>query len=879
MEVITGHYGADFDCLAAIVAAGKLFPRALRALPPRAHRNVRDFLSLYEDAFDLQPLAEVEPEKITRLILVDTKQVAPLGPLAKAALRPEVEVLVYDHHTLSSCDIPHARVVEEEIGATTTLLVREIRQQGIELTPVEATVMALGIYEDTGSLTFSTTTPEDLRCAGFLVEQGANLDVVSRFVRYAITSEQREVFNQFILSAQHYSVHGVRVAIAHARVEEYLGDIASLTQKLILSESVEAVFTLTAMRGSIYIVGRSRSDAVDVAQILSVFGGRGHHRAASAIVREGDVARCRARLLEQLRQTIKPPLTARDIMSRPVRMIEQERSINDAWRLLVRYGYTGMPVVAEGKLVGLISRRDVDRARQHNLGHAPVKAYMSRNVVTATPDTPVPELENLLLTHNVGRVPIVDGEAVVGIVSRADLRRGVHGAEPRHETFRAQWSTQENLAQLMRERLPEEVLARLKMFGEVGDELNMPVFLVGGAVRDFLLNIPNFDIDLLVEGDGIAYARKLGERLSARVVAHEKFGTAVLILPDGEKIDVATARTEFYAHPAALPAVEHASVKEDLYRRDFTINAMALQLNGRRFGTILDFFGGRADLEDKIIRVLHNLSFVEDPTRMFRAVRFEQRYGFRLDRHTESLLLNAVESHVIDNLTAERIRDELILMLQEDSAVAAIHRMAHLGLLEALDEKLTFGPEVLEELRRTKSIIEWWAGLGRPRDNCWALYLFPLLVEMSPAEVREFARRFRFSREVTEILALGAEAEQATLSALSGARDVRPSEIYELLRELPVEVVLRLIVCAGQGSVEEQRLKLFLTKLREVKLAVGGEDLIALGYTPGPQFGRVLTLLRNELLDRGEMSAEEQRARLRALAQEIIGPPPSSASR
>ena len=239
------------------------------------------------------------------------------------------------------------------------------------------------------------------------------------------------------------------------------------------------------------------------------------------------------------------------------------------------------------------------------------------------------------------------------------------------------------------------------------------VYLVGGTVRDILLGEPNFDVDIAVEGDAIALARAVADALGGRVRAHTKFGTAVVVFGDDQRIDVVTARTEFYDAPAALPSVEHATIREDLFRRDFTINAMAVSLKGDDFGRLVDPFHGRRDLEAKTIRVLHNLSFIDDPTRIFRAIRYESRYGFRMDEHTQRLARGTIEMGLVGDLSSARLRDELIALLEEGDAGASILRLAELGRGQAIHPHLAADEEAVSLLERLRELNERY-GIGIP---------------------------------------------------------------------------------------------------------------------------------------------------------------------
>ena len=231
--------------------------------------------------------------------------------------------------------------------------------------------------------------------------------------------------------------------------------------------------------------------------------------------------------------------------------------------------------------------------------------------------------------------------------------------------FHEKYVKRKNVKRIMEERLSEEVLKKLEDIGNLADQLDYHAYLVGGFVRDMVLRDENYDIDIVIEGDGIIFAEEMSKRFHVKMRSHKEFATAKIIYPDGFKVDIASARLEYYKAPAALPVVEHSSLKLDLHRRDFTINTLAISLNKNTFGELIDFFGAQRDIKEKTIRVLHSLSFVEDPTRVFRAIRFELRFGFKIGKHTLDLIKNAVKLNFLAKIRGKRIWTELALILQE----------------------------------------------------------------------------------------------------------------------------------------------------------------------------------------------------------------------
>jgi len=389
-------------------------------------------------------------------------------------------------------------------------------------------------------------------------------------------------------------------------------------------------------------------------------------------------------------------------MSTPVRTVFANETIEDANRIMEVTGHGGLPVIEENKLIGIVTKKSVDKAMNHGLGKRPVKSIMSSKLTTATLDTPVSVLKKMMIDHDIGRIPILDeNNMLAGIVTRSDVIKAtnseVHQTHPSGSTVVPTFT---NLSKLISERLPNRVVNLLRLLGLYGFDFNISVYVVGGFVRDLLLGIPNYDLDIVVEGNGIEFAKHVGRQLNATVVPYDKFFTASVVFKDGFKIDVATARTEYYEQPGKLPQVDISTIRKDLHRRDFTINAMAIKLNPSEYGTLYDFFNCQKDLKDGIIRVLYNLSFIEDPTRMIRAIRFEQRYDFKMEPSTLELLKKNLEENYLERVSGARIRQEIEKILVEENSLKAIRRMAELGMIRHIFPK-TYYTNTMEEKIKT----------------------------------------------------------------------------------------------------------------------------------------------------------------------------------
>ena len=384
------------------------------------------------------------------------------------------------------------------------------------------------------------------------------------------------------------------------------------------------------------------------------------------------------------------------------------------------------------------------------------------------------------------------------------------------------------------------------------------VYLVGGTVRDLLLGEPSFDVDIAVEGDAIELAEALAHALGGRVRTHRKFGTAAVFYGEQGRVDVVTARTESYDAPAVLPSVEHAGILDDLFRRDFTINAMAVSLRPDDLGELVDPFGGRADLDARRISVLHPRSFVDDPTRIFRAVRYENRLDFRMDDETVRLAHDSVETGHVGDLSRARLREELIALFGEGHVDHTIVRIAELGLDEAIHPHLAADAETVELLGRLTALDDEFE-LGVPP---WRLGFAVLSRRLPPDEVLGWLRSLKLRRRDAELIAAAVTVGPRIAESLSGGA-ADPAEVVALADPYAPDAPLFALALADLEPLRD-----YFRRLRGVRLEVTGRDLAGLGVAESPRVGEILAELRRRKLN-GELAGRDEEL---AAARELIGP-------
>jgi tRNA nucleotidyltransferase (CCA-adding enzyme) len=862
MQVITTHINSDFDSMASMIAAQKLYPEAKLVFPGSLEANLRLLLKMPAYRVPFLRVRDIPLAEVDLLILVDTSLADRIGNFAKILGRPNLKIHIYDHHPGQAEDIRGDLVVVKPYGSTTTIFVELFRQRNITVSPHEATMLALGIYEDTGFLTFASTTREDLLAVAYLLSCGANLSVLSDLINRNLSPNQISLLNLLLRSIERYIVNGTEVMIASASIDRYIGDIAILAHKIRDIENVDVLFLLVQMDSRVHLVARSRIAGADVGDLARFFGGGGHHYAASATIKDKPLIQVRETLFDLLRQRIKPAITARDIMSCPVKSISETFTIQQGKQAFDRYNISNLPVMnQEGKLAGLVNNQTVDKAIRHGMQKSMVKDLMLTDFVTVEEEAGIDQIRDYMVEGNQKVLPVLQNGHLVGVITKGDLLRALHDHMLHLSSIdqRLHLPGQphpKNLTHLLQEQLPEHVLSMLRTAGQIADELGVPAYVVGGFVRDLLLRVNNFDIDLVIEGNGILFAECLAAYVHGRLKSHRRFGTAVVVFPDGFKVDVATARTEYYERPVALPRVELSSLKHDLYRRDFTINTLAIQLNEQKFGYMIDFFGGQRDLKDKKIRVLHNLSFIEDPTRIFRAIRFEQRYGFKIGKNSLGLLIYAVKEDLLTKLKGYRLFTEIYLILQEEDPIRAISRMGELDLFKFIHPRICADEQFYRLLQEIKKVMDWYQLLYlEPPLKRWFLYFTGLGDQLTVEEFTDMCRKLEISQKYYPGIVKIKVRHQTVLKSLLFIPQPSPSQIYRILNSFSLE---QLLYAMAKSPVEEvkKRISHYLTTLRKTEIFLTGKDLKSLGYQPGPIFKKIMGNILEAKLD-GEVKTKE----------------------
>ncbi len=399
MHLITTHTQADFDALASMLALKKLYPDAVLAFSGSQEANVSEYFASGALAgYTFFSPDDIDIAKVSVLSIVDTRTSRNIGPFAKC-FKKNIEINIFDHHPQTSSDIKGKVELVKDYGATTTLLVELLQEKGLTLSAEEATTLALGIYDDTGAMSHLTTTPADLSAAAWLLEQGAQLEIVNRFLRRELTRTQVEILHEILNTAQRYSIHDITVVLLTWSGEEYIDDFPRLVRRFMIMENIDHVCALFSMAGRLYLVVRSNTEYLNAGEIIQHFGGSGHSKDGMAIIRDITLVQAQEQLVNVLHQYIQPPPKAKEIMSSPAITIASGSSIDQAHDLLVRYNITAAPVVSENRTEGIISRQIVERASHHHLGKRPVEEYMSSDFASLEPTATLADIQEIIIKN------------------------------------------------------------------------------------------------------------------------------------------------------------------------------------------------------------------------------------------------------------------------------------------------------------------------------------------------------------------------------------------------------------------------------------------------------------------------------------------------
>jgi tRNA nucleotidyltransferase (CCA-adding enzyme) len=864
--VVISHSYADFDAIASTIAITKLFPEASPVINQTTEKEVQRFLTIYKDYFGFLELDEISFEATEKVVLVDFQDFSKIKPLQEELKKRPIDIEIYDHHPhenpfhIKKCHI-------KPYGSTTTILYEILKKRKVTLHPIESTLFLIGVYEDTGALTFSSTKVKDIEAAAYFLKNGAKLNVISEFVFPPIDDGQKNLFSELFNSIQKFDFKGVQIAVTAVESKKYVNGVSFLSHRIMDTLEVDAFFSVVRFKEKVLIVGRSRDENVlAIGKVLEIFGGGGHPQAGSAFIERdnGELDSIVMELLSTIKKHIKISKLVSDFMTKPVKVVSPNTSAEETLKIMLRYGHSGLPVVDNNKLVGIISRNDIGRINEESLIQRPVKSYMTRNPITITPETPIKEAEKLMVEKEIGRLPVIFNHAIVGIVTRTDLLRALYGIKKKAQRRSRKlndFPSREEMQYLIQHSIPNSILEKMNILGKTADEMGIKIYLVGGSVRDILLSEKPNDYDFLLEGSSELFAEKLEKEKGFEILQNKNFHTAKIFFSDAMRFDIASSRTEYYEHPADLPTVVKGSLREDLFRRDFTINTLAVSLNKQDHGTLINYYHGYEDLKNKKIRFLHNLSFIEDPSRIFRAISYALKFKFTIEPDTKEAAINAMKSGIFHRTSKFRILSEFINMLNENIPISkGIKMLNDLHAIALLSENIQINQTVMDLMNQLDVLLPDFEF-----QHKWILYFIVLTLPLSDIEVNELAERLKLNqKKKTMMMHLRKNYHHCLLTI---EKLVENSEIYQLLRSYEEEELIILTAMLPENI--QCKIKKYYKELRYIKLSCNGFDIAMISSLTKENLGLLIHELLMMKLDGKILTKDDEEKQIKCYLERI----------
>ncbi|MGD9808668.1 MAG: CBS domain-containing protein [Deferribacterales bacterium] len=870
------HKNPDFDAVASAYGAYLLHGLDGIVTATSYETSVKEFITTEDVNLPLIHLREKDLESIDRLellVITDCKLESRLEPL-NTLIKKADKIIIYDHHPSHGQDIEGDEKHIEDIGSCTAIIAHLLKDNNIDISPMDAGILMAGIYEDTGMLTFTSTSVKDMEAAAWLLSKGADLQVISDYVKREMSRDHVFILNELLTNISLVRIGAISIGVSSASSDQYIGEISYLAHKIMDIESLDALFIMVRTGDRVIMVGRSRADEVNAATIAYHFGGGGHPTAASAVVKNQTLHEAIDKLNLILHEVVKPVKLASDIMNSPVKTLNATTTFGQAIDIFMKHNLNMMPVVDGKKPVGLVSRRDILQGLKHKLNNEPINSIMQVEYGAVSPNAPYYAVEELMLGSNQTMIIVEEDGELKGVVTRTDLLRLMHeeiSRMPRYKDGRLvknEIKRFKNISAAMASVMPERVVNLLNDIGEMADEQRFKCYLVGGVVRDILLRKTNEDIDIVVEGSAPTFAKMFAEKHNARVAVHAKFKTAVVIFDDGFRVDFATSRTEYYNFPASAPTVEDASIRNDLFRRDFSINAMAVKLNKGEFGTLLDFFGGQRDISDKKIRVLHSLSFVDDPSRALRAIRFAVRFDFNIGPHTDRLFRHAVSLNLFDKVIGPRMFLELKYILSEKNYQKALEMMKKYDMLRFFSKKIQMDERKDNFYESLELIIDWHSFQFDEEYDVYIPRFILLFWELERDDIDELLERFKLDDGKTQELMQSFKETKDVVSGILRRSIDCPSCFTSYMDRLGIPCAVAASALVGEKF--EDYVKDYFTDYRFVKADIDGNDLKKAGVKPNNIYSKILSVLKNEKIDGQCVGKEAQMKRALELAKEMV---------
>ncbi len=844
LELIALPDDATLDLLAAARCIALKNPSSIILHPRRLVNNAWQF-ARKEKWFQTVALRDIQWESIRRVHLVGIYFQRQSPELIDQLLKLRIPQVLYSQ---KASKLPfHPQESRIKTHSFTSQLLSNLIKAGFEFEYNDAKLFLSAIYEKTWAGLASKSTQLDKEVLSHLNKFNIPGRVISNSIVLGLREGQSGVYYDLLKNTEEITVGNRQLTLILLKSQGLVQDLDPIMDS-VWSEIAPHNIVIGIKSGSVtQFWARSEIPEVDFFEVFRSYRPRRRKRWITfKLSISSNLEGLKRELLEVLKNGLKPELCASDIMSVSPICVEENMTVSEALSTMLRFNIMSLVVVKDGKFSGLLTRRDLDRAIQMDLMQTPIQQYLPSSHPAISPNTPVRAIKNVMVRFNLSKLVVAENDSVLGIITSRELLRSL----PDHMPLPAEYLPLTRCESLPDSNIIEESVKRvfsikifhlLKQIGNFAEHYGTKAFAVGGFVRDLLLEKQNLDIDIVVLDDAIPFARAISKELNCEYKIFDRFHTARIYLED-LKLDFSSARIEHYSDPGALPQIEFAGLSSDLYRRDFSINALALDLSPDRFLQLKDFFGGHADLKEKKVRTLHSFSFLEDPTRLFRALRFANRFHFDLEKDTRRSFELAIKKDAVKKLSLKRIGAEISRCLQEDQPHKLIEELFNFNLLQYLHPKLSDTSILPSRYRLIPGFLRRFAILDEEIDRETILWT-GLLSLLKKEEINEILEKIGTTTERKRKILQSIDAMEIVPEDLSSIKIDSHFSIFELLEPLCMEALI-VLMAFSLDKCNTKKVLYFIGNLRNLKCEINGKDLIEKGIKPGP----IMRVIFHEIL-------------------------------
>ncbi len=856
-ELIAIPHNADLDLLGAARCLQLLNPQAKILHPVRLKQNAWEAARRCE-WFKTEKISDINFSDIKRIHLVMINQPRHNNEIVEAISRHGTEAII---HSDKSARLPFSYILKQyhSLSLTASLMNRLISENRV-LANEELQLFNLAVNEKTWVGLSSRCREEDLKALAFLRNQSFSPVRTSNAISLGLREGQAAVYHQILKNIEDIQPGYWPISFAAVKAVNQVQDLEPVIDTVWSDLSAPVAVIMITYQSFSRVWARSNISQIDFFEIFHEFrparqrswiyfnfSGNSHEQNSE-------------KLLQHLNGNIKSDLTAGEIMSASPRCVECSITVKQALDEMLKFNIMSLIVTRNREFIGIVTRRDLDRALQMNLLDSAIEPYIPSDIPVVSPKTPVRALKSLMVRYNLTRLPVIDSGKIKGIITTHELLRALPDYLPLPQDFlplaeKIQMPGPESIEEILKRVFSLRIYHLINRISRFAGNRGIAAFAVGGFVRDLLLQRQNFDLDIVVIGDAMKFASEFSKELACDFKVFDRFHTARIYFED-LKVDFSSARIEHYSTPGALPQIEYSGLSNDLFRRDFTINALALSLLPESFLELKDFFGGFNDLMNRKIRILHSFSFLEDPTRLFRALRFAGRFNFSLDKDTKRAFDLAVSREAITRLSTKRIAAEVSRCFNEERPQQIISDLFEAGLMRFLSPELTDTSILPGRFKLIRALIKRFKPMPEEIDD-EAVYWAGLLVSL-PLETAEklldvtgtpHTRRIKILQSLTSMNSLPGQ--------LNHLEEIDNRCLYDLLKDLCPEALISTIAFAVDKR-NARKIIYYLINLRHIKCIISGKDLLTEGIKPGPHIRKIFDHIISLKLGGRKLSREEE---------------------